>query len=192
MNTPGPNAQNPYAPPTARVQDVGDSSGPGELAERSTRFGAFLLDALLLGIVETPALFATIRVAIAAAQNGHPMTDPLQIYRVLLMGNAGLPYTGALFLIWAAITIIFVARHGQSIGKRIVGIKVVRTDGSKASFWRIFLLRNLVNGIPSLLAAGLQIPLLNYAYFLLDSLLIFGDSRQCLHDKIASTVVVKA
>jgi uncharacterized RDD family membrane protein YckC len=190
MNTPGPNAQNPYAPPTARVQDIADSSGPGELAERSTRLGAFFLDGLLLGIVETPALFATMRVVLAAAQNGHPITQPLEIYRVLLIGNAGLPYTGVLFLIWAAITIAWVARTGQSIGKRIVGIKVVRTDGSQASFWRIFLLRNVVNGIPSLL--GLVIPLLNSVYFLIDSLLIFADSRQCLHDRIASTIVVKA
>ncbi len=189
MNTPGPNAQNPYAPPTARVQDVGDSTGPGELAERSTRLGAVMLDGLFLAIVETPALFATLRVVFAAAQNGHPITNPLEIYKVLLLGNPGLPYTGVLFLIWAATTIAFVARNGQSIGKRIVGIKVVRTDGRRASFWRIFLLRNLVNGIPSLL--GVVVPLLNIAYFLLDTLLIFGDSRQCLHDKIAGTVVVK-
>jgi len=91
-----------------------------------------------------------------------------------------------LVCIWAVITIVFVARYGQSIGKRICGIKVVRTDGSKASFWRIFLLRNLVNGIPSL------IPIVSTIYFLVDSLMIFSESRQCLHDKIASTIVVKA
>jgi uncharacterized RDD family membrane protein YckC len=63
-----------------------------------------------------------------------------------------------------------------------MGIKVVRKDGSKASLGRIFFLRNVVNIILAF------IPL----YGLVDALLIFGESRQCIHDKIADTIVVKA
>jgi uncharacterized RDD family membrane protein YckC len=94
--------------------------------------------------------------------------------------------SGCLALILLAITIVLVARNGQTIGKRLIGIKVVRSNGEKAGFWRIFLLRNVVNAIPSL------IPFVGYAYVLTDHLFIFGESRQCLHDKIADTVVVKA
>ena len=54
MSTPTPNTQNPYAPPTARVEDVADASGPGELAGRGTRLGAILLDGLILGVAENP------------------------------------------------------------------------------------------------------------------------------------------
>jgi uncharacterized RDD family membrane protein YckC len=64
----------------------------------------------------------------------------------------------------------------------MIGIKVVRSDGSKASLGRIFWLRNFVNGLLGI------IPF----YQLIDILFIFGDQRQCLHDKIADTIVVKA
>jgi hypothetical protein len=47
---------------------------------------------------------------------------------------------------------------------------------------RIIWLRNILNGFISI------VPL----YGLLDSLFIFGESRQCLHDKIADTIVINA
>jgi uncharacterized RDD family membrane protein YckC len=90
---------------------------------------------------------------------------------------------------WVAvvvITIVLVHRNGQTIGKKLVGIKVVRTNGARASLGRIFWLRNVVNGIPQV------IPFVGYIYMLVDHLFIFGDKRQCLHDKIADTIVVTA
>jgi uncharacterized RDD family membrane protein YckC len=184
MSTPTPNTQNPYAPPTARVEDVADASGPGALAGRGTRFGAILLDGLILGVAEGPAIFGAIKTL--AAGGSAVLTDRMAVLSALYLHNAYMPITGVLFCIWAVITIVLVARYGQSIGKRICGIKVVRTDGSQAGFWRIFLLRNFVNDIPSV------IPIVSTIYFLVDSLMIFSESRQCLHDKIASTIVVKA
>jgi len=189
MSTPGPNAQNPYAPPTAPVQDLIDTSGPGELADRGTRFGAWIIDAILLILVYAPAVIGALprlQAAIIAAGRSPTSVDRMEIYKAYYIGNHYLAYTLVLFAAWAVITIVLVARNGQSIGKRMVGIRVVRTNGEKASFWRIFLLRNMVNGIPSL------IPIVSYVYFLVDTLMIFGESRQCLHDKIASTLVVKA
>ena len=50
------------------------------------------------------------------------------------------------------------------------------------SFARILWLRNLLNMVLSM------IPL----YSIIDAVLIFGEERQCLHDKIADTIVVKA
>jgi uncharacterized RDD family membrane protein YckC len=75
-----------------------------------------------------------------------------------------------------------VARNGQSIAKKLLSIKVVRSDGSRASLGRIFWLRNIVNTLLSI------VPL----YGVIDALFIFGEQRQCLHDKIADTIVVKA
>jgi uncharacterized RDD family membrane protein YckC len=86
------------------------------------------------------------------------------------------------FIAWIWLTILYVARNGQTIAKKIVGIKVVRSDGSKASLGRIFWLRNVVNSLIGI------IPL----YTIIDLLFIFGEQRQCLHDKIADTIVVKA
>ena len=77
-------------------------------------------------------------------------------------------------------------KNGQTIGKKLLSIKVVRSDGSRASLARIFWLRNIVNAIPG------AIPLLGNLYVLADHLFIFGEKRQCLHDKIADTIVVRA
>ena len=59
-------------------------------------------------------------------------------------------------------------------------------DGSRASVGRIFWLRNVVNTLITL------IPLVGWLYNLVDALFIFTDRRQCLHDKIADTIVVDA
>jgi uncharacterized RDD family membrane protein YckC len=89
-------------------------------------------------------------------------------------------------LIWNAITVVLVQRNGQTIGKKLLGIKVVRSDGSKASLGRIFWLRNVI-----FLIVGL-VPLVGVVLVLLDLLMIFGEARQCLHDRIADTIVVRA
>ena len=51
---------------------------------------------------------------------------------------------------------------------------------------RVFWLRNVLNT-----AVGC-IPILGAVYVLVDALFIFGDRRQCLHDKIADTIVINA
>ena len=84
------------------------------------------------------------------------------------------------------LTIKYVKENGQSIGKKILGIKVIRTDGSRGVARPHFWLRNAVNSLITV------IPLFGTLYSIVEVLFIFGDSRQCLHDKIADTIVVKA
>jgi len=64
----------------------------------------------------------------------------------------------------------------------MLGIKVVRSDGTSIPLGRIFWLRNFLNALISI------VPF----YGLIDALFIFGESRQCLHDKLADTIVVRA
>jgi uncharacterized RDD family membrane protein YckC len=104
----------------------------------------------------------------------------------MLQLNGGFIFTLLALMAWTAVTVRLVWANGQSIAKVMVGIKVVRKDGSRASFARIFWLRNVVNSIPNF------IPLVGNVYSLVDSLLIFGATRQCLHDRIADTIVVRA
>jgi uncharacterized RDD family membrane protein YckC len=101
-------------------------------------------------------------------------------YGAVLGPNVWLPLLG--LAAWLFLTVMFVSRNGQSIGKKLTGIKVVRADGSKASLGRIVLLRNLLNLLLNM------IPL----YGLVDALMIFGDRQQCAHDKIADTIVIRA
>src|SRR6185295_20410478 len=86
------------------------------------------------------------------------------------------------FTVWCWFTIMYMSRNGQSIAKKLLHIKVVRIDGSSVSLGRLIWLRNVLNGLISF------IPL----YSIVDVLFIFGESRQCLHDRIAGTIVVRA
>jgi len=169
------NASNPYAPPKAAVRDVPDPDAQTELAGRGIRLLAVILDGIIFGaMVYTPLIFTGLFAGLMSARAGHAVAPQF-------VGVAGfIACIGAIAWIW--LTVLFVARNGQSIAKKLLSIKVVRRDGSKASLGRIFWLRNVVNAFLSI------IPL----YGLIDVLFIFNDERQCIHDKIADTIVVKA
>ena len=77
-------------------------------------------------------------------------------------------------------------RQGQTIGKRAMKVRIVRTDGSHCGIGRLIALRWLV---PALIGA---IPLVGGLFSLLDPLMIFRENRLCLHDNIADTKVVQA
>jgi uncharacterized RDD family membrane protein YckC len=172
MNT-SANQANPYAPPQAEVRDT-VHQGESELAGRGARLGAALLDSLIGGIFVAPLLIGADFQAMATGAYRNAFS------------STGLTFGGLGIAILLGITAYLVYKNGQTIGKKIVGIKVVRSDFSRASFARIFWLRNVVNLIPS------AIPFIGNFYGLVDSLFIFGERRQCVHDKIADTVVVNA
>lgn len=77
-------------------------------------------------------------------------------------------------------------RYGQTIGKRIVKIKIVRSDGDRASLGRILGLRIILVTILE------SIPFLGGLFSLVNICFIFRDDRRCIHDLMADTVVVKA
>jgi len=170
---------------------------PGSLASRGTRLLAATYDDLIMLGLALPMLFQTVSrvAALAAAQmekgaalgalDLESVPDTSTIIEAMLWGPGTLLTLVAL-LIWCVVTAWLVANNGQSIGKRLVGIKIVRTDGSRASLARIFLLRNVVSGLPNLL------PYLGLLYqLIIDPIFIFQDSRRCLHDMIADTIVVR-
>jgi uncharacterized RDD family membrane protein YckC len=167
---------NPYAPPRATVLDIADPNASAVPADRGTRLVATILDGIVIAVmVYMPFMVAAVMVgAIGRATGIGNDVGPL------FLAIASLGIVG--FIAWCWLTIKYVRSNGQTIGKKILGIKVVRTDGSAISLARIFWLRNVVNGLISI------IPL----YGIIDALFIFGESRQCVHDKIADTFVVKA
>lgn len=134
------------------------------LAERGDRFVANLVDNFILAL---PILGAGILAAIFSRNGG-------AVGFAFLLGALG-----TLGVLGYQITL---AQHGQSIGKRMRNIRVVRTDGSPASLGRILLLRNLV---PAVIGSFCGI------FGLVDVLLIFGDERRCLHDMLADTKVIQ-
>ena len=162
---------NPYAPPKGAVRDM--PAEEQELASRLVRLLAAILDGIIVSVmVYVPAL------VVMAATGGFDESATADF------DTFALPLAVAAigFIAWAWITLLLVARYGQTMAKRLLEIRVVRSDGSQASLGRIFWLRNVVNGLLGI------IPL----YSFIDPLLIFGERKQCIHDLIADTIVVKA
>jgi uncharacterized RDD family membrane protein YckC len=176
MESPAPlRRSNPYAPTAVSLA----GSHPVQQlqpAARGTRALASLIDLAVGGAVFLPT---AVGYSVDAAQELNASgPGPYTTLGSLLTILAG--------LLWAAITLHLMSRNGQSIGKKALGIKVVRRDGSPASLGRLLWLRNVVNALPVL------IPVLGELYLLVDALMILGQTRQCLHDQIADTLVVKA
>jgi uncharacterized RDD family membrane protein YckC len=161
-------------------------NAPGSLAERGARLLAASIDELIVLGAFLPMLFGVVPALVNLASGG---TDPELFDTGTLVSDMlsgpGTTITVVALLVWVGITAWLVAANGQSIGKRLVGIKVVRTDGSRASLARIFLLRNVVSSLPNFL------PYLGWFYLLADPLLIYQDSRRCIHDLIADTIVIR-
>ena len=161
---------NPYAPPQAIVADIAEPIDRLMLADRGTRLGAAILDGIIFaGMVYLP-LVLTLLAGGAAGQEGDGV-----------MALIGFGLAGIGLVAWIWLTVRYVLRNGQSIAKKMTRIKVVRRDGSPVNLGRIFWMRNVANTILSI------IPL----YGLIEILFIFSESRQCIHDKLADTIVVK-
>jgi uncharacterized RDD family membrane protein YckC len=169
-------APNPYAPPHADLDPtlrVSDAELP--LAGRGARLGAQLLNLLLLGV---PLMVMSMGgfLEVNAQHVGAPK-PPSSSVPLLCAGGVGAG-TLALFQIY------WVASRGRSLGKQWLGLRIVRLDGSRATFVRTVLLRML---LPWLL---IWIPFVGWFLMPVDWLLIFREDRRCLHDLIAGTKVV--
>lgn len=163
-----------YAPPAAHVEDVAPlESGALALASRSQRFWAAMLDVGL-------ALVATLLVGWLAPGLLWNEQDTQELWALDLRGAFG----G--FLVFLALHGWLLVRHGQTVGKALLRLRIVRPDGGRASALRLLGVRYGIGSALMVLAP------VGMAYGVLDCLLIFRASRRCLHDTLADTIVVKA
>jgi uncharacterized RDD family membrane protein YckC len=166
-NAPG-QGTNPFAPPVAQVQDMAPASG--ELAGRGARLGAAIIDGVAFGLLAW-AITGASGVAIFTAE---PVVNTAYV----------LAYGGSMVL-FLALQAWLLHQRSQTLGKIALGIRIVRTDGSRATVGRLVGLRLLPTWFVGL------VPVVGPLISLVDSLLIFRDSRRCLHDDIADTIVVR-
>ena len=75
------------------------------------------------------------------------------------------------------------ASRGQSIGKFILGIRVVSVSGQVSGFLQAVLVRSWICNLLSYI-----VPL----FTLINCILLFSDSKRCLHDYISGTRVVSS
>jgi len=179
--------QNRFAPPRAGVEDSQDAEAGMMDAGRGERFLASLIDGLLPVIV---LVAIAVAVAIPAyesyRQQQAPGIDPPPLGSAHHVTTAWvwlgiLAFVG--YLIYSAALVYL---YGQTVGKRMMGIRVVRMDGSRVAFSRFVFLRWLPVALLGM------IPFVGAILNLVDPLLIFRESRRCLHDDIADTRVVTA
>jgi uncharacterized RDD family membrane protein YckC len=154
---------NPYAPPAADLDfGVTKTTSDDLLADPGSRLGARVIDGILVAAASAPALVLQF------------VFDRIE------------------FLLLCAITIpvllayqwYLAATIGQSLGKRWLRIKVVKTSGGPLDFASAVVARLWV---PALLAS---VPGIGQLFLLADALFIFRDDRRCLHDFLAGTRVV--
>jgi uncharacterized RDD family membrane protein YckC len=151
-----------------------NASAEDELATRSTRLIAAILDGMLL----FPFLLAP------------------HLLRLVNGGSLSpLGFEGASTLAMFPMTAYqwwLITRTGQTLGKRWMNIRVVKLDGSPVDFFSGVLLRNAIIDVTVLILAGLGLLELNSLFSALNLLWIFGAQRRCLHDHLAGTKVVVA
>lgn len=155
---------NPYSAPAAPVlqSDAVDTVVP---ASRWKRLGAYLLDAVAFFAVMFPAIL------VDSFGRGEGNRFSTAVGLLMLGGLVAL----------LVIDLILLHRHGQTLGKRLCGIRIVRSNGQRTGLGRLF-------GVRYLLAQGVLgiVPF----FSLIDVLFIFGQDKRCLHDLIADTTVV--
>jgi uncharacterized RDD family membrane protein YckC len=167
---------NPYQAPSAdndRPVRAGGSSSP--LATRGSRLGAAILDAIIQGLVIVP-----LELALGVFEGFPSKMKPMSPEKTVLWGLTG-------FAVFLAFNIWLLAKDGQTIGKRLMKIRIVsHADGAILPISRLLLLRVLP------IQGATLIPVIGGFLALLDVLLIFRADQRTLHDHLAGTVVVKA
>jgi uncharacterized RDD family membrane protein YckC len=159
------------------------------LASRWLRLGAALLDELFSNFCALPgmvmlgpsALMLIFRLATqgkGALQDSdlEMLTSRTSALSVLVLG----------VVLCAIVQVWMLTVHGQTVGKRLLGIRIVRVqDDANPGFAHTVLLRSV---IPMVLRA---IPVFGLGFWLVDVGCIFRTDKRCLHDLIAGTKVVQ-
>lgn len=167
----------PYAPPQARVEEARAVVHGGRVVYAGfwKRVAASFIDSFvttaLSYIVQIP-LMMIFGVSMVGMGGGD---DPFA-------SGAGIALIGLIYVVSIGIPLLYFSwmhssTHQASLGKMAVGIKVVRTNGERISFWRAF---------------GRYWGMVLSALILLIGYLMAGftERKQALHDMISDTLVV--
>ena len=159
---------NPYAAPaTAELGPVAsDHVDGGELAGRGQRLLASIIDTVLIIVV------IIVAVVLGVISTDEKASKANELVGVLIAVVAHLAING-----WLLHT------QGQTLGKKLMGIRIVRGDGKPGSILDFYVKRTLPIQIIALIPIG------NF-FSLIDALFIFRADRRCIHDQFAGTEVI--
>jgi uncharacterized RDD family membrane protein YckC len=166
--------------------------GPS-LAGRGRRLLAVSLDHLAVLILAAPGLvmflssFLPFFMATIADADGTMDEAAMEAAMAEFIGEN---LVGAVMLmlipiaIFTLVQVVLVSMRGQTVGKILCKIRIVRSDGSSVGFLHGVLLRSIVMGMIG------AVPLVGGFVSIADPLFIFREDRRCLHDMLADTIVV--
>jgi uncharacterized RDD family membrane protein YckC len=182
--TPHPQAQQPAWAPAA--VGMGGMGAPGmqvpgayHYAGFWIRFVAFLIDAILVGIVgfiiTLPLTFLGIGSAVAINQND-PASAMAALPTLIAAQGLGFVIRLALFIAYEA---YFLSKRGATLGKIALGLKVIRSDGGPISLG---------------LAVGRSFGYMLSGFILYIGFIMagFDPQKRALHDRLCNTFVVYA
>jgi uncharacterized RDD family membrane protein YckC len=145
---------------------------PLELASRGQRLAGAVIDMVFQAAVGLPLVF----LLGVAPDIWNPLS--LDLLEKLRLASAG----------WVSYLLLhgwLLHTRGQTVGKWIVGTRIVDMDGEVPPLARVMLLRLMLLG-----AVSTALPAQGWALSLFNVLLVFRADRRCLHDHIAGTRVV--
>jgi len=165
-------------------------------AQRGTRLAARVIDWSLEFVVAIPGVTIigpeVVKVAMAMSKGETPNFDQLDVPRLALG-------TSLLFGAWLVLLVVQVwmlSKRGQSIGKRLMSVRIVRfADQAAPGIVHAWLLREVPMTAIGILLGFLPFIgpfLIRPAFHLTDWCMIFRDDQRCLHDLMAGTKVVRA
>jgi len=148
-----------------------------ELASRVKRLIAFILDIVVV--------FIFVIFCANFIPQGH---EYLENYIIFPVHERSLNQEIIVFLIGQCIFLflngMLLYESGQTIGKKLLKIKITSTKGMRMGFFKLYFIRVL------LFDSVLLIPLIGEYIWLLNILFIFGKKRRCLHDLVTGSIVV--
>lgn len=152
-----------------------------ELASAGARLGARIIDIVIMAVVMILLLIIGV-MALFGLDSGNSGTDDETTVGVaFFFGIAGV--AAAIGLLYE---VVLIATRGQTLGKMMTSVKVVRADDGSVPGWGKSIGRWIIPAVLGFVpAVGWLLSLLVYLSLLWDS------ARQGWHDKAAGTLVIK-
>jgi uncharacterized RDD family membrane protein YckC len=187
----------------------GRDSGPDfELAPRWRRFVAIFCDFLTV-VIPVPVSFFLLFSGLSEANTPGGLVSPVLVLMIFIP-----PILVILALL--GINLYFLTRDGQTVGKKILSIRIANRDGGRAKltsiiflrivpFWVLFIIVSpgVRPGLTELIGyshnpvlqvisrnPSLQIISAGLLVMLVDILFILRRDRRALHDMLAGTIVI--
>ena len=160
-----------YEPPKSELVESDTIQKP--LASRWSRLFACIIDTIILLIFILPIMYFT-----GGFEGFEEATEPSILYE-LAMGVFSI-------VMFCLINVQLLLNHGQTVGKKILNIRIVSFDNANKASGEQLLRRYSIYFLLGLL------PVIGSLLDLINILFIFGAEKRCGHDLVAGTKVIES